>query len=57
MEEYTANGARLGWLLDPFDNCAIIYRPGQTPERIDNPAILSGDPVLPGFKFDFRDIL
>ncbi len=57
MEEYIANGARLGWLLDPFDNCVIIYRPGQLPERIENPTIIHGDPVLPGFNFDFREIL
>ena len=57
MGEYIANGARLGWLLDPFDNCATIYRPGQTPERIENPAIIQGEPILPGFKFDFREIL
>ena len=57
MEEYIANGVRLGWLLDPFDNCATIYRPGHAPERIEKPTILSGDPVLPGFKFDFREIL
>src|SRR5436190_21416496 len=57
MEEYMANGARLGWLLDPFENRAYIYRHGQSPERIDSPTILCGDPVLPGFKFDFREIL
>jgi len=57
MEEYIANGVRLAWLLDPFDNCATIYRPGETPERIDKPTILSGDPILPGFRFDFREIL
>jgi len=57
MEEYIANGARLGWLLDPFDNCAIIYRAGQASERIEKPTILNGDPVLPGFEFDFREIL
>jgi Uma2 family endonuclease len=57
MEEYIANGAKLGWLLDPFDNCAIIYRPGQAPERIEKPTVLNGDPVLPGFEFDFREIL
>lgn len=56
MEEYIANGVRLGWLLDPHDNCAYIYRPGKPPERIDNPAIISGGPILPGFKFDFREI-
>src|SRR6266568_7104400 len=57
MQEYIANGARLGWLLDPFDNCAIIYCSGQTPVRIESPTVLSGDPVLPGFHFDFREIL
>jgi Uma2 family endonuclease len=57
MEEYIANGARLGWLLDPIENRATIYRPGQSPQRIDNPDIIKGDPVLPGFNFDFREIL
>jgi len=57
MNEYIANGVRLGWLLDPVENLAIIYRPGHDPERIENPSILSGDPVLPGFKFDFKEIL
>ena len=57
MEEYIANGARLGWLLDPINNCAVIYRHSQLPERIDGPGILSGDPVLRGFEFDFREIL
>jgi Uma2 family endonuclease len=57
MEEYVSNGTRLGWLLDPIENCAFVYLPGQPPKRIDNPAILSGDPVLPGFTFDFSEIL
>ena len=57
MEEYIANGSKLGWLLDPYKNRATIYRPGQRPERIENPGILSGDPVLPGFQFDFREIV
>ena len=57
MEEYIANGSRLGWLLDPIENRAIIYRPDEQPERLDEPGTLSGDPVLPGFKFDFKEIL
>src|SRR3989442_5380063 len=48
MEEYIANGARLGWLLDPFDNCPTIYLHAQTPDRIVNPTIIYGDPVPPG---------
>jgi len=57
MNEYIANGARLGLLLDPFKNAATIYRPGQPPECIENPSILSGESVLPGFQFDFREIV
>ena len=57
MEEYMANGSRLGWLLDPIENRATIYRPGQPPQRVDSPTSISGDPVLPGFNFDFREIL
>ena len=56
MEEYIGNGAKLGWLLDPIENRATIYRPGHPPERIDTPTILGGDPVLPGFNFDFNEI-
>src|SRR5262249_16206124 len=53
MEECIANGSRLGWLLDPFKNRATIYCPGRQPETIEKPTILSGDPVLRGFTFDF----
>jgi len=56
MEEYIANGSKLGWLLDPIERCATIYRTGQPPQRIDDPTVISGDPVLPGFNFDFREI-
>jgi Uma2 family endonuclease len=57
MEEYMVNGVRLSWLLDPVHNCATIYRPGRPAQEIDEPTILSGDPLLPGFQFDFREIL
>jgi len=57
MEEYIANGARLGWLLDPLQNRATIYVPGQQAQEIEEPTILRGDPVLPGFRLDFREIL
>ncbi|MCY3543101.1 MAG: Uma2 family endonuclease [Chloroflexi bacterium] len=56
MEEYMANGARLGWLLDPSTRQAHIYRPGEPPEIIDNLASLSADPELPGFALDLQPI-
>jgi Uma2 family endonuclease len=57
MQEYVANGVRLAWLLDPIDNRAYIYRPSEPVEEIEKPEVLNGDPVLPGFRFDFREIL
>ena len=56
MEEYLANGARLGWLLDPLQRQAHIYRPGAQPEILDNPDSMSGDPELPGFTLDLTPI-
>lgn len=56
MAEYIANGARLGWLIDPIRGCVEIYRPGEPIERLDRPDSLAGDPVLPGFVLDLREI-
>lgn len=56
MQEYIDNGARLGWLIDPFDKRVYIYRPGQPVEIREDPESLSGDPVLPGFTFAVRTL-
>jgi len=56
MQEYLANGAQLGWLIDPFEKRVYIYRPGKAVELIDNPAVLSGDPVLPGFVLPVHEL-
>ena len=52
MEEYIANGAQLGWLIDPDRRQVHIYRPGHTPEILNDPQQVSGEPVLPGFVLD-----
>ncbi len=49
MEEYMANGARLGWLIDPLRKRAYVYRPGCEVERLEVPKRLAGDPVPAGF--------
>ena len=56
MEEYMANGAQLGWLLDPLERQAHVYRPGAQAEILDNPDSLSADPELPGFTLDLTRI-
>jgi Uma2 family endonuclease len=56
MEEYMANGAQLGWLLDTKNKRVYIYRSTQPVQRLENPNIISGDPILPGFVLDLHDI-
>ncbi len=56
MAEYLANGARLGWLLYPPERCVYVYRPGAPVERLERPESVAGDPVLPGFVLDLREI-
>lgn len=56
MEEYIANGARLGWLIDPLERKVYVYRPDAEVEVLDDPATLSGDLVLPGFTPDLTKI-
>jgi Uma2 family endonuclease len=57
MREYIAQGARLGWLIDPLMGKVEIYRPGRPVATLDRPETLSGEDVLPGFVLDLKSIL
>ena len=57
MREYQAQGARLGWLIDPERGEAEIYRPGQPVEVLKQPTRLSGEHGLPGIVLDLKGIL
>lgn len=52
MEEYVANGAQLGWLIDPEERKVYAYRPGAEVVCLENPTQVAGDPLLPGFVLD-----
>ena len=54
MERYIANGALLGWLIDPYHRRVYRYRPGAPVEILEDPETISGAPVLPGFVFAVR---
>jgi Uma2 family endonuclease len=56
MQEYIANGAQLGWLIDPWEKRVYIYRPNQPLEVLDDPATLSGESVLPEFVLHVREL-
>lgn len=52
MAEWMEAGARLGWMLDAIDRRVYIFRPGREMEILENPALLDGEDVLPGFTFE-----
>ena len=56
MQSYLENGIRLGWLLNPQDQQAEIYRLSQEKEVLTAPTELSGEEVLPGFMLDLTTI-
>jgi len=56
MQEYIDNGAQLGWLLDPSDRRVYVSRPGVAVACLENPATITGDPVLPGFILELAKI-
>lgn len=57
LREYLAQGARLGWLLDPDAAEAEVHRLSLPVEVLRRPATLTGEAVLPGFVLDLKGIL
>lgn len=57
MEEYIANGAELGWLIDPKKKKVHIYQPNAPVQILDNPSEVSGEPLLTGFVLKLSGIL
>ena len=56
MQEYLENGVKLRWLIDPENRRVYAYRPREPVRALKNSGNISGDPVLPGFVLDLREI-
>ena len=57
MEQWLRNGILLGFLIDTESETAYVYRPGQPVEALPGfDRELSGEPVLPGFRLDLREL-
>ncbi|MBE9188993.1 Uma2 family endonuclease [Gloeocapsopsis crepidinum LEGE 06123] len=56
MQEYTDNGVRLGWLIDPKTKQVEIYHPNSDVEVLQSPTTVSGEDVLPGFELNLNKI-
>ncbi|EAW33487.1 hypothetical protein L8106_04146 [Lyngbya sp. PCC 8106] len=46
----------MGWLIDPKTKQVEVYRAGQEVEILENPTLLSGESILPGFVLDLTVI-
>jgi len=56
MEEYMANGAQLGWLIDPEGKRVYVYQPQGRVACLEHPATLAGGPMLPGLVLDLQEM-
>jgi Uma2 family endonuclease len=52
MREYLANGAQLGWLIDPEHRSVTIYRKDAEPETRTDLDSISGEGPVAGFELD-----
>jgi len=50
LDDYSAAGIPLVWVIDPHDRTVTIYRPDAEPEVVNVRQELSGEPHLPGFR-------
>jgi len=58
MQEYMANGCRLGWLIDRYARKVYVYEPGKSiVEHLSLDIQLSGEPVFPGFELNLAKIV
>jgi Uma2 family endonuclease len=55
MDDWIANGARLGWLIDPYKREAWVYRPGMEAERAASEK-LAGDGPVEGFELNLARV-
>ena len=56
MAEYLANGAKLGWLIDPANRSVEIFRPNGIVEKIDKINQVEGEGPLAGFILDLTHV-
>jgi len=52
MRVYLANGAKIGVLIDPYQQIIEIYRHDRAPETHAHPRTIGLDPELPAFVLD-----
>ncbi len=57
MEEYIANGCRLGWLVDAIKKQTLVYQPDGSVQVVPFDQKLEGGDVLPGLELVMAEVL
>ncbi|HEX2900736.1 MAG TPA: Uma2 family endonuclease, partial [Bacteroidia bacterium] len=57
MHQWIANGAELGWMINPVKETIKIFRPGQDATTVKgfDQQLIAGDP-MPGFVLDLQQL-
>jgi Uma2 family endonuclease len=55
MERWIENGAKLGWLIDPYQRRAFVYGPSGKPTVISGNSVPGSGPVF-GFTLDLSEV-
>ena len=56
MQEYLANGLRLGWLINPPGRTVEVYRADRAVETVPFSTAMTGESLLPGLAIDLTEI-
>jgi Uma2 family endonuclease len=56
LREYIANGAQLGWLIDPWNRSVTVFRPEREPETLTNATSVAGEGPVSGFVLELSAI-
>jgi len=57
MKKYLRNGVRLGWIVDPFAQQTIVFRPDHEPLTVPFTEALTGYEVMPGFSLLMSELM
>lgn len=55
METWIANGAQVGWLVDPYERMVVVYEAAREPHVEDGLRVTGGGPVE-GFVLDLAEV-
>ena len=56
MDEYMANGAELGWLINPASRGVTVFRPGEPAQHVVGADSIDAGSLLPGFSLDLLPV-